>query len=41
MELEEIVMFCEKKLAKYLKQIPIEEFPDILSKYYVSVFRSV
>jgi hypothetical protein len=40
MELEEIVMFCVKKLAKYLKQIPIEEFSDILSKYYVSVFRS-
>ena len=43
--MEEIVKVCvknkcEKKLARYLKKIPIDELPDILNGYYVSVFRS-
>ena len=43
--MEEIVIQCvknkcEKKLARYLKKIPIDELPDILNGYYVSVFRS-
>ena len=41
MEFEKFVKNKQyKKLAKYLKTLPIEELPKILNGYYVSVFRS-